>query len=67
LSVRDAGNAPARLVNTASVSGGGEIDVPNDEISIVTPILPKHLLILSKLGHGIAGRPPVAPTAAATH
>jgi uncharacterized repeat protein (TIGR01451 family) len=51
LAVKIAGNAPARITNTATVAGGGEVNTSNDAASDVTAVLPtQQMLLLRRRG-----------------
>ncbi len=49
LTVNVASNAVASLTNTATVSGGGEVNTSNDSASDVTPVTPMGVLLMADL------------------
>jgi len=55
LTVNVAATAPANLINTASVSGGGEINLANDSASDPTTIVPVPDLTIAKSHSGSFG------------
>jgi uncharacterized repeat protein (TIGR01451 family) len=53
LTVNVASNAPSSVTNTATVSGGGELDTSNDTATDITPVTQKPDLTIAKSHSGL--------------